>query len=320
MILFIPPLPFLESAYDFITLSFITALLLLSLLSLTFIFHLRIKSRTAPHLQNFNSLWTVRFLLVFFISLWALNELLRLPFFRTGYVYPFPPNLTLTQQANLCKIHVVLSLGFLEPGFLVTLLFLVNVSIKKKIPHAHGLWAIAFVFATCLPIFLLQILFVFYTRLGLRLPLCFQRSSILHKNEFGEETVLCTYPLLSTIIFGAFGIVYSLSFLLSCWEVVSLVINKGLRTRIYGLALTVLLTLPLQILFLGLSVLWSAEKHAFGGVALLVFLSTLTCAAVGEGILVIKPIADSLAAGGDCCSWNHRVRLGRDQEESVGNG
>lgn len=49
---------------------------------------------------------------------------------------------------------------------------------------------------------------------------------------------------------------------------------------------------------------WTPDKTAFDGVALLVFLSTFTCAVVVEGILVIKPIADSLAAGaggGESC-------------------
>ncbi|XVF12739.1 hypothetical protein REPUB_Repub08aG0145600 [Reevesia pubescens] len=54
---------------------------------------------------------------------------------------------------------------------------------------------------------------------------------------------------------------------------------------------------------MGLSVFWTPDKTAFDGVAVLVFLSTFICAVVGEGILVIKPIADSLAAGegGDSC-------------------
>ncbi|GAV89621.1 hypothetical protein CFOL_v3_33035 [Cephalotus follicularis] len=311
----IPSLPFLESACDITSLSLIAALLLLSLLSLIFIFYLRLKSRSSLHLQKFNSLWTVRFLLVIFISLWGFNELLRLPFFRRGNLSTFLPHLTLKEQANLCKIHAVLSLGFLEPGFLVTLLFLVTVSFKEKIPR--GWRAIVFVFATCLPVFLLQILFLFHKKLESRFPSFSHRSWILYRTGFGDETVLCTYPLVSTILFGAFGSVYTLSFFVSCWRVVSLVINKGLRIRIYGLTFTILVALPLQILCLGLSVMWSPEEQAYRGVELVVFLSALTCAAAGEGILVIKPIADSLAAGGVFC---HRVtpsvRLGRDIEAS----
>ncbi|KAK6262552.1 hypothetical protein QUC31_008368 [Theobroma cacao] len=296
---FIPTLPFLDSSIDFATISFIAALLLLSLFSIYFIFHLRFKSKSSHHLQNFNSLWTVRFLFVFFITFWALTELLRLPLFRRRYVYPLVPQLTVPQQANLCKVHLVLSLGFFEPGFLVTLLFLLDVSVKKTSPRS--LFSVFFVLASCLPIFILQVDFLFFQGPEIRFPEPFHRSwFVSHENT----TVLCAYPLLSTILFGVFGAIFSLSFLLSFWRVVSHVINKALRVRIFALAFTVIITLALQILLMGLSVFWTPDKTAFDGVALLVFLSTFTCAVVVEGILVIKPIADSLAAGaggGESC-------------------
>ncbi|XP_022714546.1 uncharacterized protein LOC111274176 [Durio zibethinus] len=291
---FIPTLPFLDSSIDFATISFIAALLILSLFSICFIFHLRFKSRSSCHLQNFNSLWTVRFLFVFFITFWALTELLRLPLFRRRYFYPLLPQLTVPQQANLCKVHLVLSLGFFEPGFLVTLLFLLDVSVKKTTPRSF--FSVFFVLASCLPIFLLQVYFVFFPDSKRRFPELFHRSWFVSWNSDDHKTVLCAYPLLSTILFGVFGAVFSLSFLLSFWRVVSHVINKALKVRIFALALTVIIALPLQILFMGLSVLWTPDKTGFDGVALFVFLSTFTCAVVGEGILVIKPIADSLAA------------------------
>lgn len=60
-----------------------------------------------------------------------------------------------------------------------------------------------------------------------------------------------------------------------------------------------MISLPLQIIFLGLSALWRPDQPAYSVVSLVVFFSTFLCAAAGEGILVIVPIADSLAAGGD---------------------
>ncbi|XP_022773776.1 uncharacterized protein LOC111316024 [Durio zibethinus] len=303
---FIPALPFIDSAIDFATISFIAILLFLSLFSICFIFHLRFKSRRCRHLQNFNSLWTFRFLFVFFITSWALTELLRLPYFRRSYFYPLLPQLTLPQRANLCKVHLVLSLGFFEPGFLVTLLFLLEVSVKKT--HPRSFFSVFFVLDSCLPIFLLQVYFVFFQGREIRLPELFHRSWFLCWNSHDHNTVLCAYPLLSTILFGVFGAVFTLSFLFSFWRVVSHVINKALRVRIFALALAVIIGLPLQILFMGLSVFWTPDKTAFDGIALIVFLTTFTCAVVGEGILVIKPIADSLAArggeGGESCRVN----------------
>ncbi|XP_022738624.1 uncharacterized protein LOC111291247 [Durio zibethinus] len=292
---FFPTLPVLGSAIDFATISFIAALLLLSLFSICFIFRLRFKSRGCRHLQNFNSLWTFRFVFVFFIMFWALTELLRLPLFRRRYYFPLLPQLTVPQQANLCKVHLVLSLGFFEPGFLVTLLFLLDVSVKQTTPTSF--FSVLFVLTSCLPIFLLQVYFVFFPDSKVRFPELFHRSWFVSWHNHDHTTVLCAYPLLSTIFFSIFGAFFTLSFLLSFWRVVSHVINKALRVRIFALALTVIIGLPLQILFMGLSVFWTPDRTAFDGVALLLFLSIFMCAVVGEGILVIKPIADSLAAG-----------------------
>ncbi|KAM7268248.1 hypothetical protein ACFE04_010414 [Oxalis oulophora] len=311
----IPDSPILDSAYDFVTLVSITAILGLSFVSLTFIFHLCLRSRTSHHLQSFNSLWTVRFLLVTFVSLWAINELLRLPFFRRKYLDIFSSALTADQQANLCKINVVLSLGFFEPGFLITLLFLVNVSIKKDPPNGFG--PVAFVFATCFPFLLLQMFSVVYPTMmhDLSLPIMFQQSALVSIDNLGETTTFCAYPLISTMIFGVFGCLYCLSFMFSCGQVAYVVINKGLRIRTLVLAFVVLVTLPLQILFMGMSVMWSPESREHEGVVLIVFFCSLVRVAVGEGIVVIKPIADSLAVGGICCTvWGPGIKLNIEQE------
>lgn len=132
----------------------------------------------------------------------------------------------------------------------------------------------------------------------MHLPEPFHRSWFVSLNSHGDKTVLCAYPLISTLLFGAFGALFTFSFLVSFWRVVSHVINKALRFRIYALALTVVVSLPLKVLLMTASVFWTPDKTAFDGVALIVFLSAFICAVVGEGILVIKPIADSLAAGG----------------------
>ncbi|XVF53317.1 hypothetical protein PTKIN_Ptkin05aG0089400 [Pterospermum kingtungense] len=292
-----PPSPLIhDSTIDLATFCFVAGLLFLSFSSFCFIFHLRFKSRSSRHLQNFNSLWTFRFLFVLFITFWALTELLRLPFFRSDYFYPLFPQLTVPQQANLCNVHLVLSLGFFEPGFLVTLLFLLDFSVKKS--HRRTFFSVFSVLASCLSIFYLQVHVVFFPSAEKRFPEPFYRSWFLSWDSHDHETVLCSYPLLSTILFGVFVCLFTMSLLLSFWRVIAHVINKALRVRILALALTLSIGLPLQILLMGLSLFLTPESTVFNGVSLLVFLSTFSCAVVGEGILVIKPIADSLAAGG----------------------
>ncbi|KAI3457952.1 hypothetical protein Pfo_014615 [Paulownia fortunei] len=298
---------------DLATLSFIAGLLLLSLLAFAFIFHLHLRSRRAHHLRNFNSLWTLRSLLVSLASLWAVNEILRLPLVRKKHLYPFLPSITLQQQANICKLHVVLSLGFLEPGFLITLFLLVNVSIKKRNPRR--MWPLVSVLTLCSPTILLQIFFVYFSPLDTQLPKFMHGSSVLSTNLFGNKTVLCTYPFFSWLIFGAFTVAYAMAFLLSCWRVMACVINKGIGHRINVLATTVMVALMVQILCLGLSWLWMPETVVYGCVVLTMFICVASCMAVGEFLLVLKPIRDALAAGGDCCQWTPDSDLQRPAED-----
>ncbi|KAK4766556.1 hypothetical protein SAY87_008198 [Trapa incisa] len=300
MFVAIPRFPLLDSALDIATLSLILALLLFSFLSFFFILHLRLKSQTAPYLHGFSSLWTVKLILVSSIALWSLAELLQAPFLRRRYLYPSP--LSLNQQAGLCRLHSILSLGLFQPAFLVTLLFLVNVSIKQQNPRS--VWIVTFVLGTCLPLVSLQSFTHFSSPIYPHLPDYFFQSSVHFRDGFGNETVLCTNPLLGTIVFGAFTILYCLCFLLSCWKVISLVINKGLRARIYGLAVGVLIPLPVQVVLLVMSAFSEPGKPAFGGIKFGIFVAPLLCAAVSESILVFRPIADALSAVGDCCLWD----------------
>nr|XP_004235007.1 uncharacterized protein LOC101245335 [Solanum lycopersicum] len=305
-----PSAPVFDGTFDFITICFISGLLLLSLLSFVFIFHLRLRSRQYPHLKNFNSLWTVRLLLVFFAILWALNEVVRLHFIRRNYILPLLPPLTLNQQANLCKVHVVLSVGLFEPAFLTTLLFLVNVSIKKHSPS--GIWAVIVVWPICLPLLVLQILAVFFSPLQKRLPIYLHSSSFVSTDNLGNQTVLCTYPVYSSILFGGFTVAYLLAFVISCWRVISFVINRKIQVRVNLLATSFMIALPLQILCL-VSLPIRPPDDPFHCVSMLVmFLAVAWCITVGEVTLVIKPIADAFAAGNaSSCRLNTGATLGQ---------
>jgi len=77
------------------------------------------------HLQRFNSLWSVRFLLVFIITLWGLNELFRLPFFS------FFNHITTRKHMQIPRCFLIGVI--LEPGFLVIFLFIVKFSIKRRV-------------------------------------------------------------------------------------------------------------------------------------------------------------------------------------------
>ncbi|PHT53404.1 hypothetical protein CQW23_07866 [Capsicum baccatum] len=311
-----PSVSLSDSTFDFATVCFISALLLLSFLCLIFIFHLRFRSRQYPLLQHINSLWTVRLLLVFFAFLWAFNEVFRLHFIRRKYVLPFLPSLTLNQQANLCKVQVVLSLGLFEPGFLITLLFLVNVSIKIQ-NNPSDISALFVVWPICVPLLVLQILLVFFSPLQEHIPVYMHSSSFLSIDVLGNKAVLCTYPLYSAILFGGFVIAYLIAFLFSCWRVISFVINRKIQVRVNLLATSFMIALPLQILCLVLLPFRPAEDLIHGAAVMVMFLAVAWCVAIGEVTLVIKPIADAFAAGRSCTC---RLNTGDTLRQPNGNG
>ncbi|KAI3735456.1 hypothetical protein L6452_14954 [Arctium lappa] len=305
------PISLIDKASDFVTLSVIAVILLLSLVSIFCIFHLHRKSRASLHLRSFNNLWAVRLLLVLFVSCWAVNEILRLDFIRQRFLFTFFPTLTFSKQDHLCKLQVVLSLGFLEPGFLVTLLYLINVSIKQQNPAKKG--SVLMVIVMSLPPLILQIIFLFFTPLKEQLPWVMTRTSLFSVDGFGNNRMICTYPLLASILFCVFAIVYSMGLLVACWQVVSLVINKTIRIRINMLGLTVMMALLIQTTFLGAESLWMPEDIGFGGVSLGLFVSVAVCATVGEIVLVIKPIMEALETGRHCSGQlNHRLQQAAD--------
>ncbi|KAL1337288.1 hypothetical protein HN51_031941 [Arachis hypogaea] len=288
-----------NSAFEVATVTLISTLIFLSVVSLFLIFHLQFKSKSLKHLKNFNSLWAVRFLLVFLISLWSLSELLRLPLIRHLHLRLFSflsdQNDQVSNQVGLCKLHIILSLGFFQPAFLVTLLFLFNASIVTTAKNHFG--TVLSVFLTCLPVSALHGILMFSTSWQRALPPTFRQAHVVVTDAFGEDTVLCTYPLLSSAVFAVFAIAYSACFLLSCWNVLSLVINKGLRLRIYGLSTALLFALPIQVVALGFTAVWTPESQLYGVFSLVVFLGAFVCAVTGEGFMVIKPISDALDAG-----------------------
>ncbi|CAL1408731.1 unnamed protein product [Linum trigynum] len=114
-------------------------------------------------------------MLVLFVSLWAFTELLVIPSFRRHYL---PKSLTIPQQICLCRLHVSLNLGLFQPRFLVALLYLVKISVKKRTPR--GSRAVLSISATCLPALLLQLVFIFGASSGLFcLPPFFNQSYLL---------------------------------------------------------------------------------------------------------------------------------------------
>lgn len=234
---------------------------------------------------------------------------MRLPFVRRKYLYPFEDSLSLEQEASICQLNVVLSLGFLQPGFLITLLSLVNASIKRRNPNCVR--TIMSVLLLSSPVLCLQVVFVYFTPFAGDLPKFVYLSSVVSADRRGEKMVVCACPFFSWLIYGGFALAYGVAFSVSCWRVMAFVINKGTAHRINVLATTVMVALPAQVVCICLSWMWLPESNLYGAMVLAMFLSVALCMAVAVVLLVVKPIQEALDAGGDCCQWSSEEALRR---------
>ncbi|KAK8626580.1 hypothetical protein V6N13_134220 [Hibiscus sabdariffa] len=156
-----------------------------------------------------------------------------------------------------------------------------------------------YVILYCLPVFVLQLILILILpelRKERELSPYFTRAFVpLMQNS--DDIALCTYPLLNTILLGLFAsILTAYLFWLGGW-ILKLVVNKGLRKRVYILIFSVLSLLQLRVVLLGLSVLSKPEQFLFEALAFSAFLVQLCCAGVCIFILVCYPVKDCLALG-----------------------
>ncbi|KAH9555915.1 hypothetical protein CY35_08G141400 [Sphagnum magellanicum] len=160
-------MPLTASAVDVLGIATLVLVVLLACLGLGCVlyvlrFRARIhKERLPVALKDFNALWIVRITLILLAMLWCLVELLRLPLLRRQNWLLH--SISFRWQANMCRIYILSSIGFLEPCFFLTALFLVHGSLSNAPFTPRKAWngkMVALILICCLPVFLLQLFFV----------------------------------------------------------------------------------------------------------------------------------------------------------------
>ncbi|KAG0491263.1 hypothetical protein HPP92_004661 [Vanilla planifolia] len=261
--------------------------------------HLQIRKRGFSQLSYFNGPWIIRIVLIV-ISIWCgFGEIVRLSFLRgTGR-----PLSSITWQKYGCKFYILSNLGFAEPIIFLMLAFLLHAALQKKeMGTLSQRWtrkAFVEVILLCLPIFILQLVLIL---LGPKystdeIPRVRKKMADLltSTSSLSNNANICTYPLLSTIILGFFDVLMIFYVVCVGARMLSLVINKGLRLRVYFLSLSIILFLPLRVILLGFSVLPPVGNLVYEVLVFFAFLMLLLCNMMGICMLVYLPVADSLA-------------------------
>lgn len=286
----------ITDAFGVLTLSLVSVTLLLGLLCIycSLYFELRIRRRGSPQLSYFSGPWITRIILILVAIWWEFGEVVRLTFLRE--------KLSLTWQTKICKFYVLSNLGFAEPCMFLLLAFLLHAALQKResgsLSQRWNRRTVGCVLLFCLPFFLMQLVLVL---VGPKFNNAEKNSLRTKMMKFfatsylTDEDAVCTFPLLSTIILGVFvSVVISYVSFVGA-RLLSLVINNGLRRRVYLLIFSIVIFLPLRVLLLGFSVLPDPGSVVYEAIVFFAFFMLLFCAVVGICMLVYFPVSDSLA-------------------------
>lgn len=263
--------------------------------------YFRCRIRRGPSflpLGYFNGPWVTRIALILIAIWWGVGEIVRLSFLKKKLFS------SLALQRNICDVYILSNLGFAEPGIFFAFAFLLHGSLQKReLGTLNQRWnwkTMAYMLVFCIPVFSVQAILVFVGPKFVR-----EENHDVGRRKIAKyfirtytlvgDTSVCTYPLFGTIFLGLVDalLMSYVSYVGS--RVLSLVINKSLRRRVYILMLSVLCFLPIRVLLLGFSVLPKPGDVAFEGIIFLSFVMMLSCTTVGILLLVYYPVADSLA-------------------------
>ncbi|GMH10378.1 hypothetical protein Nepgr_012219 [Nepenthes gracilis] len=298
-------MPLTNTAVDALGILTICLVFLLVLLGLFCIIHTlyfcsRVQRSGFVALGYFNGPWIVRIIFILFGIWWGFGEIVRLRLLRQkGRIFD---SLGLKWQEDICKYYILSNLGFSEPCLFLTMSFLLQASLQWRgsgiFNHKWNLKTTCFVLLYCLPVFVLDLIFVLIgpkfdkgKNKLLQLPQIFTSTTRLSNSQ--PYIAICTYPLLCTILYGLFAVVLTSYLLFLGRRMVSSVINNRLQSRVYILIVTASSCLPSRVILLGFSAMARAQ-FLFEALVFFGFLVLLLCVVVGIFVLVYLPAADSL--------------------------
>jgi len=294
-----PMTRFSADAFGVVTVALVSLLVLLGLFCIyrSLYFQIRILRRDLLQLVYFSGPWVTRIALVLVAIWWGIWEILRLTLLKQKLrIFS-----SVTWQKNVCKFYILSNIGFAEPSMFLTLIFLLHASLQKResgtLSQHWNRKAILYVLPFCLSILVMQLGLVFIgPKLNEKMNGRPKMSEyFINTSSVVEGSSICTYPLFSTSFLGLFDFLLILYTVYVGRRLLSLVINKGLRRRVYWLIFSIFLFLPLRVSLLVLSAFLHPGSLAFEAIVFLAFCMLFFSAEVGICMLVYRPVADSLA-------------------------
>ena len=128
-------------------------------------------------------------------------------------------------------------------------------------------------------------------------------------------TAACYFPLLGTVVLGAFAAVYLVFYVWTCLRMGSVIINKRLHNRLHFLMWTFLLGFPTHVLLLAFTVFSHPNEPLFESLLFASFFVLLCCFFIGEWILIVRPIHEGIIVAK---SLDRTLRMLRAPDEGKG--
>lgn len=243
---------------------------------------------------------------------------------------------------SLCRIYVVVAYGFAEPGFFLTALFLVLGSLRDDPSAPRQRWnykVVAYTLLLTIPIVACQLVVILFNPLwqpsaedivftgpgGNRtvskaqspdhvlIPPILTKCAEPDGNRPG--TAACYFPLLGTVVLGAFAMIYLVFYVWTCLRMGTVIINKRLHNRLHFLMWTFLLGLPTHVLLLAFTVFSHPNDPLFESLLFASFFVLLCCFFIGEWILIVRPIHEGIIVAK---SLDRTMRMLRAPDEGKG--
>lgn len=237
------------------------------------------------HLE-FNGLWKTRTFIVSIAILWAFSLLL-------GRQQLWRQNGGLLSNSSsrfegLCRAHVFLTFGILQPLFFLTILMILRSKEKSKMDlysNDPNKFIIYNSLLWCIPIFVVHIVIIAVGAV--------RESNPIVWATFSSRDQHCVIPILSTTAFAAFYCCFIIFYIISSRKVFKRLMNHNLRNRVRWTQLFFVFVFPFEIVVRFIMIFISKFEKPYEALYHVYFFIDLIVCTVAVCELVLLPVLDA---------------------------
>ncbi|DBA84654.1 hypothetical protein WJX77_004977 [Trebouxia sp. C0004] len=279
--------------------------------------------RESYAIKSFNGYWHARALLLLTGGLWVLVQILRLDSLWTpdSVILRRRPNVTdWTRHGLLCRLYLTLSLGFLQPLFLLLSLMLCQGTLSRPKKHRRcipNLKAVSLAFVWTCPILFLQSVVAWISIFFNGDKWESQMHSFLHfffaTYEFGDahdcgaqsanQCAVCIFPAVADIVSVAFTTLYLLALWTTTKRMLTAAINRRIQRRLRIFQFVTIAALGSGEALRSVTLVSTPYHWTFQMLWVMYWLSICLLVCFTTWLLVVQPVRSAKQAAKDHKAW-----------------